>query len=64
MTCLYQLLYEKVIQIELSVRNEYAYLYFNPSFEIDIIVIMFYFNRETFFNHSICQNVFILDKYL
>ena len=64
MTCQYHMLYEKVIQMELSVRNEYAYLYFNSSFEIDIIVIMFYFNRETLFNHSICQDVFILDKYL
>ena len=54
----------KMIQMELPVRNEYAHLYFNSSFEIDIIVIMFSYNRETFLNHLTYQNVIILAKYL
>ena len=55
---------QKMIQMELLLWNEFVHLYFNSSFEIDIILIMFSFNKETFSNSLICQNVFILAKYL
>ena len=54
---------EQKIQMELLVWNEYVHMYFNSSFEIDIILIMLSFNKETFLNHSTIQNVFILAKY-
>ena len=42
----------------------YVHLFFNSSFEIEFILIMFTFNKEPFLNHSICQDVFIIAKYL
>ena len=36
-----------------------------PVLKKEIILMTFSFKKETFFfNHSICQNVFILAKYL
>ena len=38
--------FRKMIHMELLVWNENAHLYFNSSFEIVIILIMFYFIRK------------------